>query len=285
MDGKISSRLDWENLRHFLALARHGTLLGAARALKVEHATVSRRVAMLEKQLQTKLVDRRGRKITLTAEGERIAAMATRMDEEALAIAQAGRNKATQLAGDLRISAPPALASALLVEPIARLRRLHPEINVTVVGEKRYASLDRREADIAVRLARPEQGDLTVMRIGSMGFRFYASPAYIAATPPDDWTFIAYDEDMDASPQQRRLLEIARGRRIALRSSTLEFQLAAAKAGCGIVILPDFLVGDVAGLMPVLEEEEPVRRDIWLVVHSAIRDLPIIRAVLDVLKA
>lgn len=283
MDGKNLTKLDWENLRYFLALATSGTLLGAARALGVEHATVSRRVSLLEEQLRTKLIDRRGRKIQLTGEGERIALMARRMGDEALVIEQAALSR-QQLAGTVRISAPPALSTAMLAGPIARLRRRHPEIEIILVGEKRYVSLNRREADIAVRLTRPEQGDLTVMRLGSMRFHFYATPGYLADTPEDAWSFISYSDEMETSPQHRRLLEIARGRRIGLQASTLEFQMAAARAGGGIAILPDFLVGAADGLVQAIEEKTPVTRDIWLVVHSDIRDVPIIRAVMEALK-
>lgn len=283
MDGKNFTKMDWENLRYFLALATSGTLLGAARALGVEHATVSRRVSLLEEQLRTKLIDRRGRRIQLTGEGERVALMARRMGDEALVIEQAVLNR-EQLAGTVRISAPPALSTAMLAEPIARLRRRHPDIDIVLVGEKRYVSLNRREADIAVRLSRPEQGDLTVMRLGSMRFNFYAAPSYLAETPEEAWSFIAYSEEMENSPQHQRLLEVARSRQIGLQASTLEFQMAVAKAGGGVAILPDFLVGATDGLVQAIEEENPVTRDIWLVVHSDIRDVPIIRAVLEALK-
>jgi DNA-binding transcriptional LysR family regulator len=275
--------LDWENLRYFLALSNSGTLLGAARILGVEHATVSRRVALLEEQLQTRLVDRRGRRIALTKEGERIAAMARQMEDQALAISQVTLSQ-DRLAGTVRISAPPALSSVLLPGPIAGLRQRHPGIEVTVVGEKRYASLGRREADIAVRLTRPEQGDLTVTRIGGIAFNFYASPSYLAEIPHQDWSFIAYGADMEASPQHRRLVEVANGRRIGIRASTLEFQRAAASASGGIAILPDFFVGPQDGLVVAIAENAPVLRDIWLVVHSDIRDVPIIRVVTDAIR-
>ncbi|AYD01865.1 LysR family transcriptional regulator [Neorhizobium sp. NCHU2750] len=280
MNGKKLTIPDWENLRHFRALATKGTLLGAARALGVEHATVSRRVAMLEEQLQTRLVDRRGRRIELTQDGERIAALAGQMEEQALAISQVALRQ-DRLAGTVRISAPPALSAVLLPGPIAGLRQSHPEIEITVVGEKRYASLNRREADIAVRLARPEEGDLTVTRVGGVAFNFYASPSYLAATEERDWSFIAYGADMEASPQHRRLVAVAGERRIGIRASTLEFQRAAASAGGGIAILPDFFVGAEHGLTVAIAEDVPVTRDIWLVVHSDIRDAPVIRVVMD----
>lgn len=276
--------LDWENLRYFAALAHARTLSGAARALGVEHATVSRRVAALEAQMGEKLVDRRGRRLLLTQEGERIAAMIDRMGNAALAIEREMANSNRGLAGEVRISAPPALAGSMLVEPLIRLRRRHPEVRVTVVGETRFASLDRREADIAVRLTRPEEGDLTVTKIGEVGFGFYASAAYVAETPEHAWTFISYDETMAASPQTLLLMEAAGMRSVGLRATTLEFQLRAAKAGGGVAILPDFAVKGEAGLVRVLDDGPVLVREMWLVVHSDIRNVPIIRAVMEALK-
>ena len=198
--------LDWEDLRHFHALGRLGTLSAAARALGVEHATVARRVAHLEEKIGAKLVDRRGRRLSLTAKGQQIASIATRMSEDALTIERAALNADNRHAGTVRVSAPPALATALLAERLVRLRQRHPGIDVVVIGETRYASLGRREADIAVRMARPEQGDLTVTKIDEIGFSLYADPAYLAATREADWSFVGYEETMASSPQERMLV-------------------------------------------------------------------------------
>jgi DNA-binding transcriptional LysR family regulator len=277
MAGNKFTHIDWDDLRHFLALAQSGTFLGAARQLGVEHATVSRRVLSLEARLGRRLVDRRGRRIALTSDGEQVAKHATLIAAQTAAIEQLGRSSATELQGHVRISAPPALSSVLLVAPIAAVRREHPGIHITLVGEKRQASLDRREADIVVRLSRPDQGDYSIVKLGEMRFNLYASRRYLDTVAPSDWTFIGYDESMNASPQQMRLIELADGRPIALRSSVLEFQVAAALQG-GVVMLPDFAVPVSADLERVREDPALVR-EIWLVVHSDIKDVPSIRAV------
>lgn len=272
--------LDWEDLRHFHALARLGTLSAAARALGVEHATVARRVAHLEERIGAKLVDRRGRRLSLTAKGQQIASIATRMSEDALTIERAALNADNRHTGTVRVSAPPALATALLAERFVRLRQRHPGIDVVVIGETRYASLGRREADIAVRMARPEQGDLTVTKIDEIGFSLYADPAYLAATCEADWSFVGYEETMASSPQERMLLQIAEGRPVAIRASSLEFQLAAVKAGGGVALLPDFMAADL-NLTRLPLPGDPLTRELWLVVHTDIKDVPLIRAVLD----
>ncbi|MEK1898669.1 MAG: LysR family transcriptional regulator, partial [Rhizobium sp.] len=218
MIGKEFTQIDWDDLRHFLALAQAGTFLGAARQIGVEHATISRRVSALEKGLGRKLVDRRGRRIILTADGEQIARHATLVAQQMAAIEQLGRASATETRGHVRISAPPALSSVLLAKPVAAIRREHPGVEITLVGEKRLASLNRREADIAVRMSRPEDGDYAITKLGEMAFHLYASKAYLETVPEAQWTFIGYDEGMNASPQQLRLFELAAGRPIAIRS-------------------------------------------------------------------
>ncbi|PAQ08331.1 LysR family transcriptional regulator [Mesorhizobium temperatum] len=272
--------LDWEDLRHFHALSRLGTLSAAARALGVEHATVARRVAHLEERIGAKLVDRRGRRLSLTAKGQQIANIATRMSEDAQTIERAALNADNRHTGTVRVSAPPALATAMLAERFVRLRRRHPGINVVVIGETRYASLGRREADIAVRMARPEQGDLTVTKFGEVGFSLYADPAYLAATCETDWFFVGYEETMASSPQERVLAQIAENRPVAIRASALEFQLAAVKAGGGVALLPDFLAAN-QNLTRLPLPGGPLTRELWLVVHTDIKDVPLIRAVMD----
>ncbi|MGO4193991.1 LysR family transcriptional regulator [Rhizobium sp. YAF28] len=284
MIGKEFTQLDWDDLRHFLALAQAGTLLGAARQIGVEHATISRRVTALEKGLGRKLVDRRGRRIILTGDGEQIARHAALVAQQMAAIEQLGRASATETRGHVRISAPPALSSVLLAKPVAAIRREHPGVEITLVGEKRLASLNRREADIAVRMSRPEDGDYAITKLGEMDFHLYASKAYLETVPEAQWTFIGYDEGMNASPQQLRLFELAAGRPIAIRSSVLEFQAAAARLGGGVVLLPDFAVSGTDGLQRI-EDEDPLTREVWLVVHAEIKDVPAVRVVMEALKS
>lgn len=276
--------MDWDDLRHFLALAQAGTFLGAAKQIGVEHATISRRVASLEGRLGRKLIDRRGRRVSLTADGERVARHAALVALQTAAIEQLGRSSATEMQGHVRISAPPALSSVLVARPLVAIRQAYPGIEITLVGEKRLASLNRREADIAVRLSRPEEGDYTITKLGEIAFHLYASRSYLEAVPPSEWTFIGYDESMSASPQQARLIELAAGRPIAVKSSVLEFQAATAKLGGGVVLLPDFAVADTDGLVRI-KDDNPLRREVWLVVHAEIKDLPAVRTVMEALKS
>jgi DNA-binding transcriptional LysR family regulator len=276
---------DWEDLRHFAALAREHTLSAAARALKVDHATVARRIAALEASLGLKLVDRRPRSYVLTADGERIAAQAARMEEASFDVGRAARAAQPVLAGEVSISAPPLLASTLIAPRLAELRDAHPGIHVRLIGEKRSASLSRREADLAVRLSRPTEKRLVVRKIGTIEFRLYAAPRYLAAHEPGNFEFIGYDESLDDVPQQRLLKAAAGTRAIVLRTNDIDSQRVAARAGVGIATLPRYLGDTDAALVPLDLKMKSVTRDIWLVVHSDLRRAPPVRAVMTFLVA
>src|SRR5262249_38816065 len=122
--------MNWDDLRHFAALATAGSLSAAARVLGVEHATVARRIATLEEVLGLALVDRRGRRWTLTVEGERIAAIAERMENNALAIRRAADGARSELIGMVTISAPSALAAEYLTAPLVALHAQHPGLMI-----------------------------------------------------------------------------------------------------------------------------------------------------------
>ncbi|MBR0835332.1 LysR family transcriptional regulator [Bradyrhizobium manausense] len=271
--------MDWTDLQHFLALAREGSLSAAARSLNVDHVTVARRVAALEASVSLKLVDRRPRSYELTGDGRRIAKIGAPMMEAAFAVERAAQASKSEIGGEITISAPPSLASLLIAPKLIRLRQQHPGIRIKLIGEKRTASLTRREADLALRLSRPTEPGLIARKIGYFEFGLYGSPDYLKATPPHAFAFIAYEASMDEVPQQRWLRRFAGTREIVLRTNDLENQAAAARTGIGLAALPRFL-GEAD---PRLQRHDiggrPVGREVWLVLHRDLRRAPAVRAV------
>jgi DNA-binding transcriptional LysR family regulator len=275
---------DWENLKSFAALARSGTLSGAARQLGVEHATVARRIAALEQELGLRLVDRRSRQWLLTSAGKRVAELTGPMDAQALAIERAASGERTDVvAGDVTVSASPALAATMLAGPIVSLRSQHPGLVIRVLAETRYSSLNHREADIAIRLGRPTEGELTASKVGVVSFHLYGSRAYLDATPASDWAFIGYDETLDAAPQQATVRRLAGKKSLALRSSTIELQLALVRAGGGVAALPDFIAA-VDPLLAKARRDEIARREVWLVFHTDLKSSVPVRTVATSLR-
>jgi len=273
---------DWDNMRYFAIFARERSLSAAARQLKVDHATIARRIAALEISLNLKLVDRRPRSYVLTVDGERIAALGARMEDEAFAVGRAAKAGQQVIAGEISISAPPAMATALIAPRLGKLRQQYPGIHIRLIGETRIASL-HREADLAVRLSRPAEAELVTRKIGTVAFSLYASPAYLNLHSPEDFVFIAYDDSMEDSAQQCWLKKNAGTRPIVLRTNNLETQRAAAYASVGIAALPYFLGDRDDGLQRLEMDDEGLTRDVWLAVHGDLRNTPAVRAAMDFL--
>ncbi|MGV8892553.1 MAG: LysR family transcriptional regulator [Burkholderiaceae bacterium] len=274
---------NWEDLRHFLAVARTGTLSGAARDLKVDHATVSRRLVALEDDLQVRLVERMPRACRLTAIGQTISELAQSIEENAFAIDRAIRANQSPLSGKVTLSAPPVLVASFLAKYLADFRQRHPGVQLSVSGQAQQVSLSRREADLAIRLVRPKESTNVVRRLGTMPFALYASGEYINLERPSAWEFIAYDAQFDDMPQQQWLRRIAGERPIACEISDINGHHAAARAKAGVAGLPCFLGDADPSLQRLTYDGNPFARDIWLVVHRDLKRSAPIRAVMDFL--
>ncbi|WP_448206133.1 LysR family transcriptional regulator [Azospirillum sp. sgz302134] len=277
--------MDWDDLRFFIELARNGSLSATARRLRVDHTTVARRVAALESRLGIKLFDRLPRGYALTPEGEEVAALAARLEEDAFAIERFAQGQPGEPSGTVRLSAPPVFASAFIAPRLGPFRERFPQIVLELVGDARAASLTRREADLAVRLNRPDQEGLVSRRLGTMGYGLYASPSYLEKRAEADWGFVGYDESLDHVPQQRWLRGVAAGRPFVFRANDLASLAAAARAGLGIAALPHFLGRPDPGLVHVPTEPAPGGRELWLLVHNDLRRAGRVRAVMDTLIA
>ena len=274
---------DWENIRYFVTLARIGTLSGASRALNVDHATVSRRLSALEDQTGTRLIERLPRACKLTPAGERVFELAQAMEECAWSIERLIEASRSPLKGSVTLSAPPVLVANFLVQHLADFRLAHPGVQLSVAAQTRQVSLSRREADIVLRLVRPQEATSVVRKLGRMSFDLYASKTYLSQHNPSAWEFIVYDADSQNVPQQKWLMNIAKGRPVACEMSDINSHLAAARAGAGVACLPCFLADADANLQRVAHEGKPLARDIYMAVHRDLRKSPHVRAVMDFL--
>jgi DNA-binding transcriptional LysR family regulator len=271
---------DWEDMRHFIALAETGTLSGAARALKVDHATVGRRVSALEQALGGPLIERLPKRWILTESGRRVAELAQGMKSQAHDLERAMRTQHLPLSGTVTVSTPPLFASQFLAPRLLVLRRLYPDLHLTLLGDKAVASLSQQAADIAVRISRPREASSVSRKIGTMEFWLYAAPGY-EDKPQAEWEFVAYDPSLDQALEQVWLRDFAGDRPIVFRANDLTSQIAAARAGIGIAALPCFAGSQDLGLAPLSVDLKRAARDIYLVVHADLRRVPAVRAVLD----
>jgi DNA-binding transcriptional LysR family regulator len=280
---KRTVTLDWDDIRYFVALARHGSLSATSRALRVNHATVSRRVASLETKLGRDLFDRRADGYALTAEGTAVLDEAQAMDEGALSILRR-LDTGTELSGLVRLTAARVLAEGFLIDRLGALRERYPALDIEVLTEARVVSLARRQADIALRLGSPKDSDLIGRRAAKIAFGLYASPGYRdnlkAGQPPD---IIGFDEDSDFIFEAGWLTRQFPRARFAFRSNSQASQAAAARAGYGVALLPRYLAAKDSGLVKVLSHQRLPQREVWLLVRRDLARVPRIRAVADYL--
>ena len=278
-----NSQMDWDDFRFFAELVRHGNLSATARRLRADHSTVSRRIDSLERALKIKLFERNPRGYVLTAEGERIAKRVSALEQAVFSIQRLEGGEAA-IEGRVRISAPPAFASLWLVPRLAKLRRDHPGLVLNIIGATTAASLVRREADIAMRLLKPEHSALKTRSLGRLRYGIYGARTYLNTVAEEDRVFLAYDEELDASPQQRWLRKVSGGRPIVILANDLVSMISAVRAGMGLAALPHILVEGEKKLRCVAESEEATR-ELSLVYHPDIGRSARIRVVMDHLVA
>jgi len=270
--------MNWDDARIFLAVARQGQLLGAARALGLNHATVARRLTALEAALGSTLVRRRTNGTELTSEGERFLAFAETMESASLAAAEAaGADSA--LVGTVRIGAPDGFGVAFLAPQLGELTERHPGLRLELVPVPRAFSLSRREADIAVTLERPREGRLVARKLTDYRLGLYAAPAYLEryGTPRrlEDLArhrLVGYVEDLLYTATLDYTAEFLKDWQSTLSVSSAIGQLEAVGAGAGIGILHTFMAGRDPRLVPVLPEHRSTR-SYWTVVHEDLRNL------------
>lgn len=273
--------MNWDDLHILVVLEREGSLAGAARALGVNHATVSRRIGALEHALGHAVVRRLARSTPLTERGKEITAIARDMEHGAQRIERLAHAAQSTLTGRVRLSAPPVLVSEVIIPAMRNLRADHPELQIELSANSHIASLDSGQADLAVRMVEPQGKQNIIRRIGAVDFALYATPD-IAKLPPQDWRFIAFDETLAHVPQQRWLKEFAGDRPLDLLTGDFHSQFAAARAGLGIALLPCVMAQPCKDLVRVVTAH-PEARSVWLVIHADLKHAPAVRAVADML--
>ena len=271
--------MDWDHLRIFLAVARTGQILAAARRLRLDHATVSRRLSALEASLGTTLFERRTTGCVPTAAGEKLVETAERVESEMLkAQAMLGETDLA-LAGTIRLGAPDGLGTYFLAPLLARFAEKHPDLTIQLVPLPQSFSLSKREADIAFTLSRPEEGRLFSRRLTDYRLSLYASRDYLDRTGGISTRadlagrmLVTYAQDFVYSPQLAYADEIAAVVKSRFECASVVGQLEAVRAGTGIGILHDYAASRHPELVRILPEFA-FRRTYWIVAHEEQRAL------------
>lgn len=274
----------WDDLRHFLAVARTGTLSAAAETLSTDHTTVARHVQRLEERLAVQIFFRSNLGYTLTANGERLRPIAEAMEANYIAAA-AMKTENPSISGIVRIGTPDGFGTLFLAPRLHKLAALHPNLEIELLATARLFSLSKREADIVISLTSPEHARVVSRRLTDYELLVYATPGYLDSHPPilspTDFgrhDFVGYIEDMLFTPELNYLSLIGANLNPRIRSTNLITQMHATLAGAGLCVLPVFIARAYPDLVAVLPESVSLKRSFYMHIHEDNRKSAHVRA-------
>ncbi|GHC72091.1 LysR family transcriptional regulator [Limoniibacter endophyticus] len=282
-------KFDWNDLRFFLAVARTRRITEAAIKLQVSQATVTRRIGAMEDALGTALFSRRNDGYVLTDSGKALVEPAEQAEAQLQWIERNTAAATDAVQGTVRLQTPEILGQHLIMPRLAAFHMAHPDLAFEFIADVRSTRLSKGEADILIRLVRPENGDYTIRKLGEIALGLYCSAEYLAR---HDHTaisrlhaghrLIGWETELAYLPMARWLESRSGDALYSVRTHTMGSQLAAAKAGFGIAVLPAFIARK-QGLMRVMDEHPPLVTDIWMLQQAASHEFARVRAVADYL--
>ncbi|MEQ1564948.1 MAG: LysR family transcriptional regulator [Myxococcota bacterium] len=262
----------WDDVRLFLAAWRARSLTGAARALGIHQSSASRRLAALEEAVGARLFDRGRDGLEPTGIGASAVGAAEAAERAMNEFGRALAGTEVTERGTVRLAVPDGLDTLWIAPHLPAFRRAHPHIALELIASAAVANLARREADLALRFARPDAGDLVTRRLLHFANGVWGVPERVA----DGGPWIDWDEGA-AAPEARWVADHVRPAEVVLRTNRVEVKLAAARAGVGLAVLPDALAAREPTLsrLPV----DVPGCDLWLVAHRGLHRVPRVRAV------
>lgn len=275
--------MEWSDIRIFLAIARAGTLQGAARAIGQTQPTMGRRLRALEESVGHTLFQRTAEGLVLTDEGTAMLAHAERMEEEALALERTLAGQGEVIEGALRVSSSDWFGVHVLAPVIAAFVRQHPRVSVELLTESRLLNLARREADLVFRIQPFDEPDIMQRKLMRMEYGLYCAQD---AQPPvlgdgAGCGLVTMDSAFAEMPDVAWLRELLPNARVVFGSNNREAQAQLCAAGVGVAVLPRLLAARIEGLRRIETPTPPPGRDVWVGYHRDLRRLPRLRALLD----
>ncbi|MEO0782724.1 MAG: LysR family transcriptional regulator [Pseudomonadota bacterium] len=269
----------WDDLKVFLAVARSETLSRAGQNLRMDPATVGRRIARLEAAYGAALFAKSQNGYALTDAGQRLMAPAIRAEQAMEDAAEELAGPTAGLSGQIRIGAPDGAANFLLPQVCAAIGEANPELEIQILALPRIVNLTRREADMVIAVSPPSAGRLTVQKVSDYQLHLAASDTYLAAHAPitqvedlKGHRVVGYIQDMIFDKELDYLTE-AGLQDVALASNSASVQLNWIRQGAGIGIAHDFALPAYPGLCKVLAGEISITRSFYLIRHADDRRL------------
>jgi DNA-binding transcriptional LysR family regulator len=269
---------EWSDLRVVLAVARSKTLRASALSLRVDQSTVSRRIAALETALGVRLFERLDGIMTATRAGETVIDAAEQVEHQILSMQERVANQDALTAGNVRVTTVTTIANHILVPVMSQLRSRHPALSLELISDNSNLSITRREADIAVRFARPSKDEgMLCQRIGEIEYAVF----HAVGTKPDVLPWLTYESAQANIPHARWITSRMReGESAPLLANDGEAILQAVRSGLGKSLLPFFLQSRFKELRALPDHGAVLSREVWLIVHPRIRHLARIQAVM-----
>ncbi|CUH77101.1 LysR family transcriptional regulator [Tropicibacter naphthalenivorans] len=269
----------WDDLRIFLAVARGESLSAAGRVLRMDPATVGRRIARLEHAMGAPLFGKSAQGYALTEAGARLVDHAESAEQAFLLASEAVKGRSEGLSGQIRIGAPDGCANFLLPQVCARIAEANPELEVQILSLPRVVNLSRREADMAIAVSAPTAGRLLVQKITDYRLHLAASAQYLAANAPIQTRadlrhhrMVGYIPDMIFDKELDYLADLGAGG-VSLASNSVSVQFHWLRQHAGVGIVHDFALPTAPDLRKILEDEVSLTRSFYLVRHADDRRL------------
>ena len=266
--------MDWDDMRIFLSVAREESLSGAARLLRLDPATVGRRIRRLEEAAGAVLFVKSPQGYILTGAGDRFLEYAEAAEQSMVAALEDARGQAQSLSGTIRLGAPDGCATYLLPQVTRRLAAKNPGLDIQVVALPRVFNLSKREADMAITVSRPTAGRLVVQKVAEYGLHMAAAKSYLERAPEisgrtdlQHHPIVGYIPDMIFDRELDYLAEFGLNR-VDLASNLVTVQVNWLRSGAGIGIVHDFAMPDAPELQFILPDAVTLQRTFWLVRHA-----------------
>jgi len=281
--------MEWDDFKYFLAVARSGSLTGAAQALKTSAATVGRRITALEGRLGARLFDRAQTGYALTESGEAIRLKAEEVEEAVLSLEREAFGRDLRATGKVRVATAEDIASVIVAPKLPEFRRLHPGIVLEVVSSWEVANLTRREADVAIRTVRPTHGDYVIRQTGVWNCALYVSKPYAHAHKLVADVNEMPEVEVISWTEEHRFRggdwfdKHAPNAPVIFAANSRHIHYAACKAGLGAAILPCLTADNDRDLVRLLPPQRVRSVPLWLVAHRDLIRTARVRAVMDFL--
>jgi DNA-binding transcriptional LysR family regulator len=277
---------DWRLLETFVRVAESGSLTAAARRLGLSQPTASRYVQALEEQIGAKLFVRHSRGLGLTERGSELFRTARALDESVQEVFRKAAGLREVPRGTVRVSVNEPIGVEVLPPCFASLRYAYPEISLELVIDNAVANLSRREADVAIRMFRPDQLDLIAKRVGTVEIGLFGSRTYIQEHGQPDGLVDARAHTLIGSDRDASWLRAISALGLApsdfaFRTDSLVAQIQAVLAGVGIGVLHLGIARKYSTLVRVLPDVAFEPLETWVVMHGDLRGNPPVRVVFD----